>query len=209
RRSSDLEDRTAGALQRGQKVKAAVIGCSTGGPAALRLILPKLPASLPFPVIVVQHMPVGFTASLAHHLDLQCRLKVVHASENDVLEPGKVLVAPSGSDFLLRKEGNTVKVILKARNSPLPPGGFCPSVDDVMAEAVAVYGSGTLGVLLTGMGRDGARGMALIKAKGGRTIAQDQETSVVFGMPAAAIEVGAVDKVMPLHEIAAEISSEV
>ncbi|MEW6725520.1 MAG: chemotaxis-specific protein-glutamate methyltransferase CheB [Bacillota bacterium] len=200
---------TAGAPQRGQKVKAAVIGCSTGGPAALRLILPKLPASLPFPVIVVQHMPVGFTASLAHHLDLQCRLKVVHASENDVLEPGKILVAPSGSDFLLRKEGNTVKVILKARNSPLPPGGFCPSVDDVMAEAAAVYGSGTLGVLLTGMGRDGVRGMALIKAKGGRTIAQDRETSVVFGMPAAAIEAGAADKVVPLHEIAAEISSEV
>ncbi|MFZ5898475.1 MAG: chemotaxis-specific protein-glutamate methyltransferase CheB [Bacillota bacterium] len=209
RKEARPEGRAAAVPQRGQKVKAAVIGCSTGGPAALRLILPRLPASLPFPVIVVQHMPVGFTGSLAHHLDVQCALKVVHAADGDDLEPGKVFVAPSGLDFLLRNEGNAVKVILKRREKPLPPGGFCPSVDDVMAEVAAVYGSGTLGVLLTGMGRDGARGMALIKAKGGRTIVQDRESSVVFGMPAAAIEAGAADKVVPLHEIAAEIIGEV
>lgn len=187
--------------------RAMVIGCSTGGPAALRTILPFLPADLSVPAVVVQHMPAGFTEALAEHLNQLCTIEVKHAAHGDSLRPGLVLVAPAGLVFGLRGGGGRVTAHVRPSAAPLKPGGFRPSVTDVMVDFARVYGAGSLGVLLTGMGRDGADGMAAIKRAGGRTIAQDQSTSVVYGMPKAAVEAGAADYVVPLPEIAARISA--
>lgn len=188
------------------RAEAVVIGCSTGGPAALRSILPFLPKSLAAPVVVVQHMPKGFTAALAEHMDQLCAVEVKHAENGDVLRPGLVLVAPAGLEFGLRREGNQVKARVQPSTVPLAPGGFRPAVDKVMTAFAQVYGSTALGVLLTGMGRDGAEGMVAIKQSGGRTIAQDQESCVVYGMPKAAVDAGAADQISPLSEIAGQIT---
>lgn len=190
-----------------RRSKAVVIGCSTGGPAALRAILPFLPRDLPVPVVVVQHMPVGFTAPLADHLSQLSALRVKHAANGDPLRPGEVLVAPAGLEFFLQHGDDGVRVRVRASGVPVKPGDFRPSVNCVMKDFARVYGAGTLGVLLTGMGRDGVEGMAAVKQAGGRTIAQDRATCVVYGMPKKAFEAGVVDYVLPLPEIAAQISA--
>lgn len=182
-----------------------VIGCSTGGPAALRLLLPALPANLPAGVVVVQHMPAGFTKTLAEHLDGLSALRVRHAADGDPVTPGQVLVAPAGMHFRFRTGADGVRAAVEPGAGPLPPGGFRPSVDEVMTSAAEVFGSRAVGVLLTGMGRDGAQGMAAIKRRGGHTVAEDESTCVVYGMPKAAVDAGAVDKVLPLPQIPAEI----
>ncbi|MEW5762753.1 MAG: chemotaxis response regulator protein-glutamate methylesterase [Bacillota bacterium] len=182
-----------------------VIGCSTGGPAALRVVVPALPADLPAGVVVVQHMPVGFTRTLAEHLAGLSALKVKHGETDDPVVPGQVLVAPAGMEFSFRAGSDGVRVNVAPGTAPVPRGGFRPSVDAVMTSAAEVFGSRAVGVLLTGMGRDGARGMAAIKRRGGRTVAEDESTCVVYGMPKAAVEAGAVDRVVPLPQIPGEI----
>jgi len=182
-----------------------VIGCSTGGPAALRVVIPALPADLPAGVVVVQHMPAGFTRTLSEHLAGLSTLKVRHAADGDPVVPGQVLVAPAGMDFRFRAGADGVRVAVVPGARPLPPGAFRPSVDAVMTSAAEVFGPRTVGVLLTGMGRDGARGMAAIKRRKGRTVAEDESTCVVYGMPRAAVEAGVVDRVLPLPEIPGEI----
>ncbi|WP_035108191.1 protein-glutamate methylesterase/protein-glutamine glutaminase [Desulfovirgula thermocuniculi] len=186
-------------------VEVVVIGSSTGGPAALQAIIPALPRDFPAAVVVVQHLPVGFSQSLAEHLDRRSSLPVKHAAEGDEVLPGQVLVAPAGFEFTFRRRGAHVAVHLDAGSGPPPPGTFRPSVDAAMVSAAEVYGERSVGVLLTGMGRDGARGMMAIKEKGGLTIAQDEATCVVFGMPRAAIELGAAQKVLPLDRIPEEV----
>jgi len=175
-----------------------VIGCSTGGPAALQAIIPALPADLPAGVVVVQHMPAGFTGALAEHLAKRSSIKVRHAADGEAVSPGQVLVAPSGFDLYFDDRAGKAAVKVFAGNKPASPGAFHPSVDKVMVSAARFFGPKVLGVLLTGMGRDGAVGMQEIKRNKGRTIAEAQESCVVFGMPKAAIELGAVDKVVPL-----------
>lgn len=189
-----------------RQVEAVVIGCSTGGPAALRVILPFLPKDLGVPVVVVQHMPKGFTAALADHMGQICSMDVKHAENGELLRPGLILVAPAGLEFRLRRDGTRVRALVQASDVPLAPGGFRPSVDTVMKDFATVYAARTLGVLLTGMGRDGAEGMRAIKKAGGHTIAQDRETCVVYGMPKAAVDAKAVDHVFPLSEIAGQIT---
>lgn len=191
----------------GGAVRLVVIGCSTGGPTALQAVIPALPAGFPAPVVVVQHIPVGFSAPLAEHLDKRSRLSVKHAENGDPLEPGRVLVAPAGYDLTFSDGPAGARVVLERGRTPLPPGGFRPSVDGVMTSAARTFGPAVVGVLMTGMGRDGAAGMAEIKRAGGRTIAEAESTCVVFGMPRAAIEAGAVDRVVPLYQIAAEIQA--
>lgn len=188
-----------------QRPDIVVIGCSTGGPAALRMLIPSLPGDLPAPVVVVQHMPRGFTASLAENLNQSSPLDVKHAADGDALVPGRVLVAPAGLEFSFRRRGSTVAAEVQPDDRPLPPGGFRPSVDRVMVSAAETFGAKTLGVLLTGMGRDGAEGMARIKERQGQTIAEDESTCVVYGMPRAAAEAGAADHVLPLPRIPGEI----
>ncbi len=187
------------------RVELVVVGSSTGGPAALQVLIPALPADFPAAVVVVQHLPPGFSRSLAEHLDRRSRLKVRHAAEDDPVVPGQVLVAPAGCDFSFRGRPGRVSVRLDSCREPRLPGMFRPSVDGVMLSAAEVYGSRAMGVLLTGMGKDGAKGMAAIRQQGGPTIAEDESTCVVFGMPKAAIEAGAAQKVAPLGEIAGEI----
>lgn len=178
------------------------IGTSTGGPRALQEIITRLPGNLPCGVVIVQHMPPGFTRSLAERLNSLSALTVKEAEHNDVIREGLVLIAPGDYHMNIEREGNK-KVVKLNQNAPV--GGHRPAVDPMMESVARVYGENTVGVILTGMGHDGAKGIQAIKQKGGYTIAEDQSTAVVFGMPKSAIELGVVDKVVPLSAIAAEI----
>ncbi len=184
------------------RVDVVAIGTSTGGPPALQSIIPRLPADFPAGVVIVQHMPPGFTRTLAERLNSQSRLEVSEAEEGDLLRPGRVLVAPAGRHFYLKKRNSKYTVHLSDKPSD---SLHRPSVDIMMESAAKACGSQVLGVLLTGMGSDGARGMKAIKEAGGMTIAESEETCIVFGMPKSAIEEGVVDKVVPLHEMANEL----
>ena len=178
------------------------IGTSTGGPRALQEVITRLPADLPCGVVIVQHMPPVFTKSLAERLDSLSALTVKEAEHNDVIRPGLVLIAPGDYHMTIEREGN--KKVVKLNQTP-PIGGHRPAVDPMMESVAAVYGSRVVGVILTGMGHDGAKGIQAIKGQQGYTIAEDQSTAVVFGMPKSAIELGVVDKVAPITVIAAEI----
>ncbi len=187
------------------KMELLAIGSSTGGPAALQVLLPVLPAELPCGVVVVQHIPVGFSGPMAEHLNRKCKLEVKHAEHGDRVLPGQVLVAPAGYDLTFRRHAGQLCIVLDKGNKPVPPGGFRPSVDVMMNSAAEVVGNRSMGVLLTGMGRDGARGMLAIKQRGGYAVAQDESTCVVYGMPKAAVELGAAQRILPLPQIAGEI----
>lgn len=178
------------------------IGTSTGGPRALQEVLTKLPGNLPCGVIIVQHMPPGFTKSLSERLNALCSLSVKEAEHNDIIRPGLVLIAPGDYHIILEREAG--KTLVKLNQNP-PLGGHRPAVDPMMESVAAIYGKSALGVILTGMGHDGAKGIQCIKQSQGYTIAEDQSTAVVFGMPKSAIELNAVDKIVPLPLVAAEI----
>lgn len=181
--------------------KMVAIGASTGGTRALAEILPRLPAALPAPVVVVQHMPAGFTASLAERLNGSSRLRIDEAAQGDFLRPGEVKIAPGDRHLVVTPERR-----VRLTQDP-PQWGVRPSVDRMMTSVAEVYGAGAVGILLTGMGHDGALGMKAIKERGGTTIVQDQETCTVFGMPQAAIKAQCVDAVLPLYEIPGAIVS--
>lgn len=188
------------------RVGIVIIGCSTGGPVALRSIIPRLPANFPLGVVVVQHIPVGFSKSMAEHINRHSQVEVVHGSDGAPVLPGQVVIAPAGCETHFRRTGGKVTMQLKKCGQPVPPASFRPSVDQVMQSALEIYQGEILGVLLTGMGRDGAAGMLAIRQLGGRTIAQDEASSVIFGMPKAAIDLGAAEKIVPLEKIAQEIT---
>jgi two-component system chemotaxis response regulator CheB len=178
--------------------QAVLLGTSTGGPAALKIVLPKLPASVSAPVLVVQHMPAEFTQSLAKRLDEMCPLKVVEATDGAALRAGTVLVAPGGKQLKLeRKEQH---VIARLTNDP-PENGCRPSVDYLFRSATEAFSGNVLGVIMTGMGRDGARGCSEIKRHGGCVFAQHEDGCAVYGMPKATIEEGLADRVLPLGRI--------
>lgn len=171
-----------------------VVGASLGGPRALATLLRGLPATFPVPIAVVQHIADGFTEGLATWLSSESRLQVREAQDRDPLRPGRVLLAPTGRHLLVA-DG-----VVRLSDAP-PVDTFKPSVTPLFLSAAAAYGARACGVLLTGMGRDGAEGLRAIKTAGGPTLAQDEATSAVFGMPRAAIELGAVDRVLPIDEI--------
>jgi two-component system chemotaxis response regulator CheB len=185
---------------RGRPPRVVVVGASTGGPPALATILADLPSDLPVPVLVVQHMADGFVEGLATWLDGLSRLPVVLAEHGRRLRPGTVHVAPAGMNTLLR-----AGLRLELRT---PPAGqfHVPGVDAAFASTAAVCGPQAVGVLLTGMGRDGADGMRRLRDAGALTIGQDEPTSVVWGMPAAAQALGAVELELPLSDIAAALT---
>ena len=183
-----------------EQIKALVIGASTGGPRALQTLIPALPADLGLPIVIVQHMPPGFTASLARRLEQTSPFTAKEAEEGDRLRPGQILVAPGG--FHLQFDAGGV-----ARLTTEPPvHGVRPSVDITFASLSRLYGAHLLAVLLTGMGRDGARGLKLIQDGGGRTLAEDETTCVVYGMPKAAAELGGVGSLLPLPALAPAIA---
>ncbi|MEW5706862.1 MAG: chemotaxis response regulator protein-glutamate methylesterase [Actinomycetota bacterium] len=180
--------------------KLVMIGTSTGGPRALMEVLPRLPKNFPSPIVVVQHMPQGpFIKSIAKRIDNESNIRVEEAQNNDRLEPGVALIAPGGCHILIEKGG-----IVKFNHGPAV-NSVKPSVDVMMGSGAAIYGPNSVGVILTGMGADGAKGMELIKLKGGRTIAEHESTCVVYGMPKAVIESGHADEVVPLDQIPQEI----
>lgn len=172
-----------------------IIGSSTGGPSALTTIFSRLPQDFPLPILVVQHMPPGFTASLASRLDGLSSLSVSEATPNRVPMPGEALVAPGGVHTVF---GPTRAIRLD--ESP-PHLGVRPSVDIAVESAVAQWGSRVRLAILTGMGMDGAKGARLVKQAGGQVLAQDEATSVVYGMPRAVVEMGYADQVCPLDKI--------
>ncbi len=187
----------------GRPVRVIVIGASTGGPPALATILGDLPADLPVPVLVVQHMADGFVEGLASWLDGLSPLPVVMAEHGKRLLPGRVHVAPAMVNTLLRPG-------LRVELRTPPVGQFhIPGVDAAFASTAEVCGCAAVGVLLTGMGRDGAEGLRLLHDAGALTIGQDEPTSVVWGMPAAAQALGAVEVELPLSHIAAALMSAV
>ncbi|MBM7865850.1 chemotaxis-specific protein-glutamate methyltransferase CheB [Heliobacterium gestii] len=184
--------------------KVVVIGVSTGGPSTLMEILPHLPADLDAAVIVVQHMPPTFTTSFAKRLDDYCQLRFSEAKAGDRLARGQGVVAPGGHHLVVKKNAMRDDVLIRLTSQPAN-ALFIPSVDVTMHSVVEFFGKKTVGVLLTGMGADGADGMVAIRQAGGVTIAEDASTAVVFGMPREAIERGGAEIVAPSHQIAREI----
>lgn len=197
--------RRPGRLLRGP-VDALAIGCSTGGPNALTAVLAELPADLPVPVLIVQHMPPMFTGLLAERLDKGCALTVREAVDGARLAAGDVWLAPGGKHMVVERRAQGVFVRLTEE----PPENSCrPAVDPLFRSVVRAYGAKVLGVVLTGMGQDGLRGCEAIVEAGGQVLAQDEATSVVWGMPGAVASEGLADAVLPLGGIAAEISRRV
>jgi two-component system chemotaxis response regulator CheB len=182
-----------------------VIGASTGGPSALGVLLAALPRELGAAVLVVQHMPVGFVSGLAGWLDSCGPLPVKLGVDGALLCPGEVVVSPGGQDSLVEPVGGLGEGLAAGRLRCVEPQAVAhhvPSVDQAFTSIAAAVGPRAIGVILTGMGRDGAAGMVALRAAGGITIAQDEHTSAIYGMPQAAVEAGAVDRVLPLPEIA-------
>ncbi len=184
------------------KVKVLVIGASTGGPVALAEVLTKLPERFPVPIVLVQHMPENFTKPFSERLDRQCKISVREAVDGDSLRPGLALLAPGGKQLMLDKRG-CVRVM---------PGdervNYKPSVDITFGSAANVYGNQLLGVVLTGMGSDGCEGARLIKQKGGSIWSQDQDSSIIYGMPMAVAKAELTDKVLALAEIGPSLARE-
>jgi len=182
--------------------KVLVIGVSTGGPAALGAILPDLPAGFRLPVLVVQHMPPLFTRLLAERLHSICRLPVAEAAHGDPVESGKILIAPGDFHLKVASSGGGVRVCLDQS----PPLNSCrPAVDALFTSAGEAYGGAAIAVILTGMGQDGLRGAEILKAQGASVLAQDEPSSVVWGMPGAVVKAGLADCVLPLDQVIPEI----
>ena len=179
--------------------RVVVIASSTGGPRALQAVIPSLPADLPAPVLVIQHLPAGFTGRMAESLNEQSPLTVEEARPGLTLDIGRVLIAPGGVHMEISPH-RSIRLNLNEQEC-----GVRPSANPTMETAARVCGAATLGVILTGMGVDGTRGAGLIKEAGGDIIAQDEESCVVYGMPKSVAEAGYVDRVVPLSRVASAI----
>lgn len=184
---------------RRSRVEAVVIGASTGGPKALYTVITSLPEKLGVPVLVVQHMPVGFTKAFAERLNSNSDIKVVEARDGELVEKDVVYIAPGGFHM---EVGNDKKIHLNTEPSIW---GVRPAVDKLFISASKVYGENIISAVLTGMGRDGANGTSIIKNAGGITLAEHQSTCTIYGMPKAAVETGSVDEVLPITEVAIQI----
>ncbi|GAB4411808.1 MAG: chemotaxis response regulator protein-glutamate methylesterase [Anaerolineae bacterium] len=186
------------------RVDAVVLGISTGGPQALKTVIPALPADFPVPIAIVMHMPVGYTELYAAKLNAMSALNVVEAHEGDVMEPGIVLLAPAGRHLtLMRRTDGAVVAHLDARPFDTP---HRPSVDVLFRSAAEVYRNRLLGVVMTGMGSDGLHGAAWIKAQGGLIFTEAEETCVVYGMPRSVVEANLSDRIVPLDQMAQAIA---
>ncbi|OHD57155.1 MAG: chemotaxis response regulator protein-glutamate methylesterase [Spirochaetes bacterium GWF1_51_8] len=183
--------------------KVIVIGASTGGTEALRVFLQAVPATLPG-IVIVQHMPEGFTNSFAKRLDELCEVSVKEAENGDMILRGHVLIAPGNKHTLLKRSG--ARYLIEVRDGPLV-NRHRPSVDVLFRSAARYAGQNAVGIIMTGMGDDGAKGLSEMREAGAFTFAEDEQSCVVFGMPKAAIELGAAMRVLPLDKIAADVVS--
>lgn len=187
---------------RSQRFGLLVIGASTGGPRALAEILKALPSDFPVPIVIVQHMPPLFTQHLATRLNQVVPLEVAEAMEGEAVVPGRVLIAPG--DYHLALEGHDSQWVCRLQQSP-PENSCRPAVDVLFRSAAEVAGRRCLGLVLTGMGRDGHRGAEWIVSAGGTVLAQDEATSVVWGMPRAVIEAGLAEAILPINAVSEEL----
>ena len=180
-----------------------VIGVSTAGPQGLKSVIPQFPADFPVPLVIVLHMPIGYTEAYAKRLDETSALTVTEAREGEILRPGLVLVAPAGRHLTLHRNGDgetSVRLDVRPLDTP-----HRPSVDVLFQSAADAYGDRVLGVVMTGMGSDGRDGAAWIKAKGGAVLTEAEETCVVYGMPRSVVEAGLSDEAVPLERMTAAI----
>jgi two-component system chemotaxis response regulator CheB len=191
----------------GKRYKLLFIGASTGGPIALQTIISALPKNFPYPVILVQHMPGTFTAAFAERLNKHSQLKVKLAENNDRIEKGTVYLAEGGKQLQVSGKGAfaRINIVMAPKDSAII---YHPSIDFTMESLVAAYSGDILSVILTGMGSDGSRGGKLLKEKGATIWAQDEKSSVIYGMPKAVAESGTCDRVIPLVDIANHIINE-
>jgi two-component system, chemotaxis family, protein-glutamate methylesterase/glutaminase len=193
----------------GRQVELLVIGVSTGGPAALEAMLPMLPKDFPVPVMIVQHMPVLFTGALAERLDRICRMPVRQARDGAAIGPGEVWLAPGDAHMEVAhgagpRRAGAFNPVVKLHQKPAL-NSCKPSVDYLFCSAAAMYGAGTLALVMTGMGSDGFDGAKAVRAAGGAVLAQDQATSAVWGMPGRVAKEGVATAVLPLPAIAAAL----
>lgn len=182
-------------------IELVLIGASTGGPVAVQDVLTRLPAGFAAPLLVAVHMPQAFTGPYAERLDGVCQLRVAEARDGDALLPGRVLVAPGGQQIRVERRGKGLIVRLSDGGEHL----YKPSVDNVFSSAAEQVGAGVLAVVLTGMGSDGAEGARRLRQRGATVWAQDQASSVVYGMPAAVARNGSAERVLPLAQIGDEL----
>jgi two-component system chemotaxis response regulator CheB len=185
-----------------RQVDVLAVGCSTGGPEALTAVLRHLPADLPVPVVVVQHMPPVFTRLFAERLDRAGNLSVSEAVDGTTLRPGHVYIAPGDHHLEVVRVGTAVRTRLQDG----PPENFCrPAVDVLFRSVAAAYRGAALGLVLTGMGQDGKRGAEHLRSGGARIVVQDEASSVVWGMPGAVATAGLADSVLPLDQIGSAV----
>ena len=180
------------------------IGSSTGGPPAIQTIIQSLPPGFDVPVLIAQHMPPGFTSFFAERLNRLTSLQVKEAANDDLLVPGAIYIAPGGKNLTVERHGSHMIACLKERRQD---HRYCPSVDLLLNSIAQEAQASAIGVILTGMGDDGKAGLKEIKEKGGITIAESEQTAIIYGMPQEAAKTGAVDFVLPLSEIAGALTS--
>jgi two-component system chemotaxis response regulator CheB len=191
------------ASPRQARVDVVVLGISTGGPQSLRYLIPQFPADFPVPLVIVLHMPIGYTAPFAEKLAEISKLRVKEASAGCVVRGGEALLAPAGRHVTFRRTGSEVTVKLSVEPGDKP---HRPSVDVLFRSAAETYGERVLGVIMTGMGDDGKEGAAWIKAQGGSVITQDEASCIIYGMPRSVVEAGLSDGAVSLPAMAKEIS---
>ncbi len=189
----------------GKKIQYVCIGASTGGPVALQEVLSRIPVNFPYGIMVGIHMPKAFTGPYADRLNAKCSMTIREAVDGDILKPGLALVAPGGMHTTLIRQGSHL-IVRTQPTSLYPQYVYIPSVDLLISSMAEAANGSMLGVILTGMGSDGFKGMQLLKQKGGLTIAQDEATSTIYGMPKACVDGGVADEVLPLGQIGFEIS---
>jgi len=187
------------------RLNYVAIGASTGGPVALQEVLSRIPVNFPYGIMVVIHMPKAFTGPYADRLNAKCSLTIKEAVDGDMIKPGTALIAQGGTHTLVSRRSGGLYVH-QAATSDYPKKTYVPSVDLMMESLADACGGSMLGVILTGMGNDGFKGMQHLKGKGGITLVQDEASSTIYGMPRACIEGGVADLVLPLDQIGFEIA---
>lgn len=185
-----------------QRIGLVSIGASTGGPRAIQEVLSHIPSDITTPFLVAVHMPKAFTGAFAERLNDLCHLTVKEAEDGETIRPGHIFLSPGGTQMKVRR--GVSHFFIDTRNEPAA-SIYKPSVDVTMTSVAECYPGRSMGVILTGMGHDGKEGMRHIKERGGKTIAQNEETCTVYGMPKAVVDAGLADKIVPLDKIAAEI----
>lgn len=203
---SDEIVESQGVRKKHHAIDIVAIGSSTGGPAALQIILTRLPADFEAAMVISQHMPRGFTGPLSERLNKMSQLRIKEAEDSDHINRGTVYICPGGFHLGIVRKNQKLLIALKEGRLT---DKYTPSVDSMMTSVAEHYGENTMGVILTGMGNDGKNGMLEIKRKGGYTIAEAESSAVVFGMPGEAVKSGAVQTVLPISEIPSEIIREV